>query len=177
MLLLHAESIQGGNVPICVWPTETPQGRESLCQHHSQLRDWATELQQMPIPNLYSSPAHLLGSEKPVQRLSSFSKSHFPCKTHNNPSVLCKHCNFSQKYFWFSTGCPLRNSSQLSSELLKPLKPTVTDPSLCSVCSARFKESCFLSFSKQISCWFLPSVMTLTLLCHHFVDLPPSRHS
>lgn len=72
----------------------------------------------------------------------------------------------AKKYFWFCIGCPLRNSSQSSSKLLKTLKPSVTNPSpLCPVCSARFKESCFLSFSTQISCWFLPSAITL-LICH-----------
>lgn len=99
-------------------------------------------------------------------------------KTHDNPSVLCRHHNFSQKYFRLFTACPLRNSSQLSSELLKTLKTSVTDPSLCPVCTASCKENCFISFSTQISYWFLLSAVMLNLLCHHLVDdLPPSCHS
>lgn len=129
-------------------------------------------------PNSCGSPARLLGAEKPFWRPPSLLALSLMSQPRDKPTALCSCCNFSQIHFWHSTGSLLRNSSQLSSALLKNLKPPPTDPSLCPVCTADYNENCFISFFTQISYWLLPSSIMLKLLCHHlFDDLPPSHHS
>lgn len=97
MPLPHAESIQGGNVPICAKPTQTPQGRQNPSV--STTLSSRTELLSSSRSQFPTAAAlqHVCWDQRNLSEGSPLCPSHFPCQTHDNPSVLCKHHNFSQK--------------------------------------------------------------------------------